>query len=360
MTKSRTTWLQYVASGTVIVYAAGVSGWAIAHRLVGDGFWLLALANAFAVYLFVPLPGMALLAALARRRGAWVALLIVTLLFFRLFGGDLLPPSPVARAGTDGPELTVMTYNVLFANTDAAPIVASITGAAAHSDSLPRSDGGGLGWGPGWEPDLVAFQELTPLLAQQLEPAIGAQYPYRTPPHANCYAEVTIWSRYPLQVEAVEDDMLCRVNSVVVDFDGQPVRVVNVHAWPYIGLDRASVEQSFQWRREQVTSILNMVEGQPEPLIILGDLNSTPMHEMYQALDRHLVDAFREAGWGLGHTYPAMQTRFRGMPLPARLVRIDHIFHSKDWRAEAAEVRAWDGASDHLAVVARLRLLDTD
>ena len=364
MTKSRTTWLQYVASGVVIVYAAGVSGWAIAHRLVGDGFWLLALANAFAIYLFVPLPGMALLAAFARRRGAWIALLIVTLLFFRLFGSDLLPPSPVARAGADGPELTVMTYNVLFANTDATPIITSITSAAGDPGPLPRSDGGGLGWGPGWgpgwEPDLIAFQELTPLLAQQLEPAIGAQYSYRTPPHANCHAEAAIWSRYPLQVEAVEDDMLCRVNSVVVDFDGQPVRVVNVHAWSYTGLDRASVEQSFQWRREQVASILNMVEGQPEPLIILGDLNSTPMHEMYQTLDRHLVDAFREAGWGLGHTYPATRTHFWSIPLPARLVRIDHIFHSEDWRAEAARVREWDGASDHRAVVARLRLLDTD
>jgi vancomycin resistance protein VanJ len=339
MTKSKTTWLQYVASGVVVVYATGVSGWAIAHRLVGDGFWLLALANAFAVYLFAPLPAMALLAALARRRGAWIALLIVTLLFFRLFGGDLLPPSPVARAGADGPELTVMTYNVLFANTDATPIVTSVTDA---------------------EPDLVAFQELPPFLAQQLEPALGAQYPYRTPSHANCYAGAAIWSRYPLQVEAVEDDMLCRVNSVVVDFDGQPVRVVNVHAWSYTGLDRASVEQSFQWRREQVASILNMIEGQPESLILLGDLNSTPMHEMYQVLDRHLVDAFREAGWGLGHTYPATQTRFRGIPLPGLMVRIDHIFHSDDWRAEAAGVLAWDGASDHRAVVARLRLLDTD
>jgi endonuclease/exonuclease/phosphatase (EEP) superfamily protein YafD len=42
------------------------------------------------------------------------------------------------------------------------------------------------------------------------------------------------------------------------------------------------------------------------------------------------------------------------------VVRIDHIFHSEDWRAEAAWVGEWDGSSDHLPVVARLRLLTAD
>ena len=106
--------------------------------------------------------------------------------------------------------------------------------------------------------------------------------------------------------------------------------------------------------------ILDTVEGQPEPLILLGDLNSTPNHQVHRALSAHLVDAFREAGWGLGHTFPAMGGRFWGVPYPNRLVRIDHIFYSDDWQAETARVGEWDGFSDHLPVIARLRLLRDD
>lgn len=62
MEKQKTHWFRRAVATLVILYAVLIVGWAIAHRLVGDGFWLLALANAFAVYLFAPLPLMALLA----------------------------------------------------------------------------------------------------------------------------------------------------------------------------------------------------------------------------------------------------------------------------------------------------------
>jgi vancomycin resistance protein VanJ len=340
MAKSRTGWPRRLASSLAFLYTASVIGWYVAHSLVGDGFWLLAMVNAFAVYLFAPLPFAALLAVLARRRTTWFALLVVVLLFFRLFGGDWVPPSPVVRAGVGTPALTVMTYNVLFVNTDAGPIAASITRA---------------------NPDLVAFQELTPLLARQLEQEIGARYPYRAPLHvAECHSGVAVWSRYPLRVESVDQDVLCRMCSVVVDLDGRPIRVIGIHAWSFTGLDRLSVERSFRWRREQIELVFDMVEGQPEPLILLGDLNSTPTHEVYHMLSTHLVDAFREAGWGLGHTFPATGGRLWGVPYPDRLVRIDYIFHSDDWRAEAAWVGEWDGSSDHRPVVARLTLSRDD
>lgn len=177
------------------------------------------------------------------------------------------------------------------------------------------------------------------MLAQQLEQEIGAHYPYRTPLHADCHAEVAIWSHYLLQVENRAEDVLCRVSSAVVDFGGQAVRVVDIHAWPYNGVNPQSVEQRFRWRREQIELVLDLVEGQPEALVLLGDLNSTPMHDVYRMLSAHLVDAFREAGWGLRHTYPATGGRFWGFPYPDRLVRIDHIFYSHDWRA----VEAWVG-----------------
>lgn len=329
--------IQPIAAAPVVLYAALVIGWAIARHFVGDGFWLLALVNAFAVYLFAPLPLAASLALLARRREAWVALALVTLLGATLFGGELIPPLRGVYTAGDAPTLTVMTYNVLYTVADAAPVAAVIA----------RE-----------QPDLIAFQELDFMRACALEQRVGERYPYRTPVIAEqCSIQAAIWSRYPIvKIEEVDPEVLCRVRSVVVDFDGQLIRVVNVHAWPYMGLDSENVERGFRWRKEQIAWILGRLEGQAEPLILLGDLNSTPMSDVYGMLSARYADAFIEAGWGLGHTWPSASGIAWGIPYPARLVRIDYIFHSAEWRAEEAWVGEWDGFSDHLPVVARLRL----
>lgn len=326
--------LKAVAAATVILYATAIVGWDLAHRVIGDGFWLLGLANAVAVYLFVPLPAMAVLAGLARHRAAWIALLIVAWLFVGLFGAHLLPAGTTARASDGKPSLTVMTYNVLYTNTDAGPIAETIRRA---------------------EPDLIAFQELTTGLAQGLEQDLGQTYPYRTPLYPErCHAGVALWSRYPLTVEPVGDDVFCRVRPAMVELGGQTVRAIAMHGWPYTALDPASVERSFRWREQQAAYVLELIADQPEPVILLGDFNATPMHESYQILTQALDDAFLEAGWGLGHTFPATHGRFWDLPYPKQMVRIDHVFHSERWIAESAQVVPWDGQSDHLAVTAQL------
>lgn len=321
----------------MVVYALVVASWVVAHELVGDEYWLLALLNALAVYLFVPLPIATFLALLARRRTAWISIAMVTLLFAGLFTGELTPPAPTVRAGDDAPSLTVMTYNVLHGIHDAAPVATSIA----------RE-----------EPDLIAFQELTYLRAQAIEQMMGELHPYRTPIDPElCLSTVAIWSRYPiLSIEDVDPDVVCRLKSVVIDYSGQPVRVVNVHAWPYTDTDRETIEQGFRWRQEQIDLVFSMVEGQPEPLILLGDFNSAPMSDLYQSISTRYADAFTEAGWGFGHTWPAQSGDWYHVPYPNRFVRIDYVFHSSQWRAEDAWVAEWDGASDHHAVLAQLRL----
>ena len=73
-------------------------------------------------------------------------------------------------------------------------------------------------------------------------------------------------------------------------------------------------------------------------------------------------DAWREAGWGFGHTFPGEPTPERGgsrpvllgVPVPTWLVRIDYIFHSDALVTIAARVGPGDGDSDHRPVVATL------
>jgi endonuclease/exonuclease/phosphatase (EEP) superfamily protein YafD len=329
--------LKTIFSALVILHTGTLIGWAVARRLTGDRFWLLALVNAFAIYLFVPLPLTATLALLSRRHAAWASLTLAIILFASLFGAELLPPTSAIHAEDSAPTLTVMTYNVLYTVEHVEPVAASITRNA---------------------PDLIAFQEFSYMRAQMLAHVIEEAYPYRTPIyHDVCYTMVAIWSRHPIvKIEEVDDDVTCRLQSVVIDLDGQLVRVINVHGWPFTGLDQGSVDLSFQWRREQFALIQDMVKDQPEPLILLGDLNSTPMSEVYATLSAHYTDSFAEAGWGFGHTFPAEGGRLWGIPYPHRMVRIDHIFHSDEWCAEEAWVGEWDGFSDHLPVIARLKL----
>ena len=331
--------LKRAASGLVLFYTILMVVWYGAYRVVGDGYWLLALASSFAVYLFVPLPLVTVFAGLVRHRLIWVASFVVIVLFLALFGDALLPPVPVVRAEAEGTALTVMTYNVLYTTTDATPIADTISGA---------------------DPEVVAFQELTSLLAKQLETAIGDRYPYRTPLLSECRAQVAVWSAYPLLSEPIGGEFMCRMQTALVYVDGRPVRVASVHAWPYMSMDRVSVEQSFLRREEQIKSLLDSVEGKSEPLILLGDLNSTPLHDVYQILSARLTDAFHETGWGSGHTFPATSGRSWGIPYPSRLVRIDYILHSNHFKTEEAHVGDWDGSSDHLPVIAWLRLAHAD
>jgi endonuclease/exonuclease/phosphatase (EEP) superfamily protein YafD len=331
--------LRRLATLAILSYGALILAWYLAFRTLGDGLWWLGLLNAFALYLFAPLPPLAILALLTRQRRAWLALLSAGAIFAALFGDLLLPPLAITHAGIPQPSLTVMSYNVFYVNPDAAAIAASVREA---------------------EPDLVAFQELTKDHAAALETLLGEEYPHRTPLHEECLTEAAIWSRYPLVVEPGPADATCRVRSARVAWGGRAIRVVNVHGWPYTSLAPQAVARDFDWRREQMADVLAALEGQPEPAVLLGDLNSTPTHEVYRMVRRAgLTDAFRAAGWGFGHTFPTPGGRSE-LPYPHRVVRIDHIFHSAAWHAEAAYVGAWDGHSDHRPVVARLHLTGLD
>ncbi len=325
----------------VIMYVLVVLAWAIAHRIVGDGYWLLGLFNGFALYLFVPLPFFLLLALWARSSLAWAGYLIIVLLFLGFFGAEIMPPLPSVWARRGEPPLTVMTDNVLHTNWDIEAVVRTVREV---------------------DPDVIAFQEMTHLASVSLENRIGEAYPHRAPLLSQCYSQAAVWSRYPLQAETTEEDMVCRVRPVLIDYQGQRVRLVNIHAWPYVAFTQREVERSFSWRRAQIDDVVAGLKGQPQPLIVLGDMNSTQLHDAYRVLVRELGlrDAFRHGGWGFGHTYPTTPGRFYNVPYPPRLVRIDHILHSPHWRTAQSWVAPWDGQSDHMSLVARLYLVEAD
>ena len=128
---------------------------------------------------------------------------------------------------------------------------------------------------------------------------------------------------------------------VEVDLDGVPVRVLNTH----LGLNRR--ERLFQAGTLTSRDWLGGPLGSP-PMIVCGDLNTTPISRVYRSFAESLVDAQRAVdGRKPRATWPGAW--------PA--VRLDYIFATPDVRVEGFRV-VNDGsarkASDHLPLVADL------
>jgi len=105
-------------------------------------------------------------------------------------------------------------------------------------------------------------------------------------------------------------------------------------------------------RDAAVTEAMGLIQAEGGSQLLVGDLNMTPTSRAYHLLRTELRDAFVEAGWGLGHTYPTT-LRTIGSELPLPLLRIDYILHSSDLVAR----RAWvgpNGGSDHLPLIAEI------
>src|SRR5262245_34628618 len=158
------------------LYVALIALWLFLRAIFLDRVWWLALANSFAIYLFLPLPPL-FLAALWRRRWALtLGLAIPTAAFVALFGALLLP-----RLGTpprDAPTVTAMSFNVLTSNKDTDALVDAIRAA---------------------RPDILGMQELTQGKRNALPAALGRELPYNTLDWPRSDGNVGLMTRFPIE-----------------------------------------------------------------------------------------------------------------------------------------------------------------
>lgn len=335
-------WIVARSRALSIVYLAGMIVWAVLSAALGDRTWWLFVANALAVYLFVPLPLVLITALLTRRRGLALGFVIVLAIGLARFGG-LFAPNTTIAAGDRA--LTVMTYNILGFNRHPERVVAAIQASGA---------------------DVVSMQELSPEVAAAIARDLRATYPYQILDPQPGVEGLGLISRYPL---ARTDDRLPGpwIGTPIVaaiDLDGSAVTIVDAHpfstnpGWP------ADMERTIRIREQQAAALAAFAETHAGPLVIALDFNATDQSAAYATITAVLRDAWREAGWGLGHTFPgaasegSSRPRLLGVAVPMWLVRIDYVFHSPDLRAAAAWIGPWDGFSDHRPVVARLVLPD--
>lgn len=309
-----------------------------------DRFWQLRLSEVFNAWAYLPLLLPLALVLLTRQHRALLLLLMPLGCFSYEYGLQYLPKWQ-AWAGIASPTVTlrVLTWNT-HATMD------------QHDEFIHEVRR--------LRPDLVALQEASYSLRRKVADELFDEYPYQINDLLSSAESLITLSRYPVSQHNFDRRIGgCRCQQLVIQWRGQSITVINSHVpSPYISLDLfpriprvLAFDNKFQYHA--VDALLTQVATVQGPLLVMGDLNTTEQQWNLRRLAYYLQDAFSQAGWGLGFTFPVGK-RLRYFAVPP-FVRIDHILYNAHWQA----ITAWPGPpldSDHLYVVADLRLVSDE
>ncbi|MDY7100539.1 MAG: endonuclease/exonuclease/phosphatase family protein [Actinomycetota bacterium] len=192
--------------------------------------------------------------------------------------------------------------------------------------------------------DLVLLQELTPELLDTFEAAgLTDGYPHRVLDPLPGAQGSGILSRLPLDDGRAFAVAGWPMTTALVTVGDAEVRVVNVHAAAPL-----SDENAARWER-QLDELAGARDLGGDHVVLAGDFNATLQHAPLRGLlDADFREAYREAGRGLGATWPVGL-----VPLVGPLIRIDHVFVTPG--LGVADIGLGSGhGSDHRPVVVDL------
>ncbi|SFZ81319.1 Uncharacterized conserved protein YafD, endonuclease/exonuclease/phosphatase (EEP) superfamily [Devosia enhydra] len=196
-------------------------------------------------------------------------------------------------------------------------------------------------------PDIIALQEYFGGQASELHPLISGRYPYYARCKGGKRANIGLYSRFPftesMSAGACPEDAYGtqRTANIIADFtleDGQRFAVVTTHLdWP-VPIER---------QRSELRELSEAIAAIEEPLILVGDFNSTPWSytlrgfEAEAGLTRHTRNlvTFPMVWYYLGDWRPLVP-----------ILPLDHAMTRGTIRVHAVRAGARTG-SDHLPVI---------
>ena len=321
-------------------YSAAVLVYLVMAFTVEDEFWPIMVLN-YLTHLLLPVAFILLPVALIRRRWGSVAIeSACAVAFIFLFGSDLIGREP-ARAAPGGTPITIVTYNLGDGLVGGDDLEAFLQGSGA---------------------DIIGLVEVTPS-AMLAATAIIDTYPYQEVRDSGNTGKALL-SKYPIErAEWFEFNLQRPDLLATVNFKGTRIAILVAHP-PPLAVTLTGIKPR-EGTKEQIDSLIKLIEAIREPLIVVGDFNFTQMHDTYQRLeDTGLQDAFREVGDGLGLTAPNTFPLISDTDSPLNripvwpLARIDYIWASEEWQPVDAWVERGAG-SDHRPVFAVLSLIES-
>ncbi|MFC9680689.1 endonuclease/exonuclease/phosphatase family protein [Streptomyces sp. NPDC056948] len=271
------------------------------------------LIETFLPWLGLLVPVLLVLAVVRRSATALIALLLPSLVWLNLFGGQLSDKT------VTGGDLTVATHNVNADNPDPAGTARDVAASGA---------------------DVLALEELTASAVPTYEKALASTYRYHS-----VEGTVGVWSKYPLTgVRAVDIDMgWTRAMRATVTSPAGQVAVYVAHL-PSV---RVKVEAGFTARQRDRSAEFLGEAISHEPLrnvVLLGDLNGTMNDRALNAVTSQMRSTQGAAGNGFGFSWPA------SFPM----ARIDQIM-VRGLNPESSWTLPETG-SDHLPIAARVKV----
>jgi vancomycin resistance protein VanJ len=325
--RSAVGWMSDLFTAAANIYALFALVYLGARLLVGEVWQPVNVVNHLMPLPLLPAAFLWAVIGLLRR---WRTLLLLSpaaLAFFGLYGALLLPKA--AQIPPDAPTLTIMTWNLRRA------VEPDETQAALDIIRAVNAD-------------IVALQEFTQPAADFLTPRLADLYPYSAlHPYASGVNGMGVYSRFSIYADHFWTGLLGNMRAQL-SFANTLFTLYNVHP-PSPGL---SVNTRF--RSAEIADLLERLSAETTPLIVVGDFNLTDQSSDYARLTEVLIDSFREAGEGLGLTFPNLGYANPLLGAAPPIIRIDYIFHDAHWRALESRVYESSGRSDHYPVISKL------
>jgi endonuclease/exonuclease/phosphatase family metal-dependent hydrolase len=245
-------------------------------------------------------------------------------------------PKPPVESG-NGPEITVLTYNILAINRNIEAVAQVIREADADIVAVQEANIGFQTYARIYMteqyPHIAAY--LDPLSQQYDGRMILSKYPIRAFDVAPGYARTVLYLRAEIEIE------------------NQLIAVYSVHLYPATAQRIFSTEK----RHGDLQVLLNDTAQDTLPVLLVGDFNMTDVTADYRQIAARYSDAYRERSRTIGTTHPNGGVLHHHLQIIPGFIRIDYVFHDDNLTALEAQVIR-KGSSDHFPLWARVRLDD--
>lgn len=313
-------------------------------KLAGrDQRWWVAFLINFMPFYFLPLVGFVLVGLIIRARVALLTtaplLALGVCIYGPLFFQKHNPPT------SDG--FRVITFNVSEDNLNQAQVITWLSEKRAEIVLLQEVN---VGWFS------ILRQELAQIYSYHI--AVLTEQGAR----GNL-----IFSQYPIISVPSTIEQNHAVHRITVDLKGRLIALYNISLWAPVAdtlhsdlsdthrLVEFALSYDDYYRNDQINQLIGQTSTESYPYLVAGDFNMSDQSSIYSMLISQMGDSFREAGVGLGTSWPIFRANILGRIIPP-LIRLDYIWHSSHFQAIEAEIGPFLG-SDHLPVLATLSLV---
>lgn len=207
------------------------------------------------------------------------------------------------------------------------------------------------------QPDLALFMEVNDVMGEQLASALKTILPYSSNQLTPYRLGTVLYSKKPLANVQLQQFNTRNASNITarVEVNGQQISVVGIHPFP------PTTPELFGSRNQVLAAVSDYVQLQPNPVILVGDFNTTMWSPYYRQLARTTGLQNSRAGFGLLPTWPSSLS-YANVPQLNALTRLFQIPIDQCLASPSLEVVGMHTGpnigSDHLPIVVDFQLDD--